>query len=503
EEYHHPSSPLTSSSHEQLSGKKNGRAVPQEQEPCLEGTNSRCRKRRKVSQQTLKVSGTGIYDPVGYWASTSFWPKDFWQRGFQMSQEPSNKRKSESTHRSQILERLAAYGVFMETSRLIQKDSQNLCAEYLKGDRKTVKTSVYTTEQFSKVLMRVYNLNEARIQKDVMPWVVPSAETLMYCGDLNLDYIGEEYNAIWIKCATMGSKAPKPDYTAGLLSTAFTEEEVGKLENYAQPTRPFRFTPEICFPFLMCEAKTGERGMNEAERQNIHSGSIAVRAIFELYQEAYARKAPNRLQELNGKVLVFTISHDNHRVSVYGHYAVAEPEHPGGLRFYRYGIALFSLSIGNGADRCKAYNFVMNVYENFAPDHLKRIKDAVAHLPSIPERTGLSFAASDMTLDVDADADDDDTSSDEASQEAPSRDEGVFKKPALPPSVLQQREMAKLRKQVGKLSKQLEQQRKDSMQQLQQHREDSMKQLEQQRQDSMQQLQQQKEIISLLRSKMA
>ena len=40
----------------------------------------------------------------------------------------------------------------------------------------------------------------------------------------------------------------------------------------------------------------------------------------------------------------------------------------------------------------KPYNFVWNIYEEFAPDHLKRIKDAVAYLPSPSERTGLSFA---------------------------------------------------------------------------------------------------------------
>ncbi|MCJ1346711.1 hypothetical protein MMC31_004929 [Peltigera leucophlebia] len=40
----------------------------------------------------------------------------------------------------------------------------------------------------------------------------------------------------------------------------------------------------------------------------------------------------------------------------------------------------------------------MDVDEDFAPIHRKRIKDAVEQLPRPSEKTGLSFAASDMFL---------------------------------------------------------------------------------------------------------
>ena len=48
--------------------------------------------------------------------------------------------------------------------------------------------------------------------------------------------IGEELYAEWIRCATTGSTRPKADFMGGLLPTAFTKEEISKLENYAQPT---------------------------------------------------------------------------------------------------------------------------------------------------------------------------------------------------------------------------------------------------------------------------
>jgi hypothetical protein len=342
----------------------------------------------------------------------------------------------------------------MESSSLIDKDSKILCEEYLKGKHKTVKTSIFTSTEFDRVLDRVRNLNEARIQRDITPWVVPAAEALIIRGELRNDWIGEELNSEWGRCATFGSTTPKPDYTAGLRRESFTEEEVEKLENYATATRPFHFTPTLCFPFLICEAKTGERGLNEADRQNIHSASIAVRAIMSLYQEAFGGTAPHRVQELFGRVLVFTVSHDNDRVLLYGHFAVADPKVEGGLRFYRHPIDLFSLSTRGGADRLKAYNFVRNVYEKFATEHRTRIKVAVARLPGLAERTGLSFAASDLAVGP--------PNATDGSQGASSRSDNEFATPVEPASVAQRRETTKLREQIDTLLQQMEQQRQDA-----------------------------------------
>jgi hypothetical protein len=344
------------------------------------------------------------------------------------------------------MERMAVHGVFKESSNLVQTKSPDLCDEFLRETRKIVKSSIFNSREFSKVLDRVRNRTEARVQRDITPWVVPSVETLFFRGEHRLDWIGEELDAEWIRCTTMGSTRPKPDYTAGLLSSAFTDEEIKKLENYANPDNPFRFTPELSFPFLICEAKTGERGLNEADRQNIHSASIAVRAVLALYQEAFDQIEPHRVHELYGQVLVFTISHDNDRVFLYGHVAIADPGLSGGLKFYRYPIALFSLTTKGGADRLKAYNFVCNVYERYAPAHRKRIKDAVARLPTPLVRTALSLGASDPSLDQP-------TSHPDSHSEL-SQGDDVFKRPGEPSSASQRKEMAKLRDQ-------LEQQRRE------------------------------------------
>ncbi len=46
-------------------------------------------------------------NPVAHWAASLYWPKDFLQRGANMTESNVSKRRSESTHRSDRLERLA------------------------------------------------------------------------------------------------------------------------------------------------------------------------------------------------------------------------------------------------------------------------------------------------------------------------------------------------------------------------------------------------------------
>ena len=386
----------------------------------------------------------------------------------------------------------------MRASSLIQKSSKDLCISFLDGDRIPSRFPCYPPEQIPDILERIQGLNEARLQRDVTPWVVPSAENLVFSGQTIPDYIGEEIQADWTRCATMGSTRPKPDYTAGLLRSAFTNDEIGKLQNYTSFEKPFFFTPNLCFPFLMCEIKTGLVGMEKADGQNIHSASIAVRAIIELYKNAFGTTHPNRVDELYGQVLAFSVSHNNELVNLYGHYAVLSDDSTKPQKFYRYHIDMFSLTIRNGADRYKAYNFVFNIYEKFAPMHRKRIKDAVAFLPTIAERTGLSFAASDLTLE--------EKDSQQSSQDVGLQDDGVFKTPSEPASVSRQKEARRREEQFAKLlqeskereekTKQESKEREEKMErQLQQQTE----QLKQQMEQMKQQMEQQKEIISLLK----
>lgn len=71
--------------------------------------------------------------------------------------------------------------------------------------------------------------------------------------------------------------------------------------------------------------------------------------------------------------------------------STAEPDFPEGLEYYRYPIVILSFTIRSGAEMCKVYNFIMNVYEDFALAHRKRIKVAVEKVLKPSEKTGGSF----------------------------------------------------------------------------------------------------------------
>lgn len=477
-------------------------------------------KRTRFSQPDREAGDTEKYQapknldchPLNYWVIHDRWPENFGQNAVIMSQnaaskqtgdsqDSSSKRKSESTHRSDRLERLAENGVFMKTSALTQRSSEELCESYLQGSRIPKWWPSYPPDKIPAILNRINGLNEGRIQRDIMPLVVPSAENLFYCGEAIEDWIGDDIHAEWTRSATMGSTRPKPDYTAGLLRKAFTKDENDKLRNYASPLRPFLFTAELSFPFLICEAKSGDEGLNKAHRQNIHSASIAVRAIIELYRESFGESDPDRVSKLYGQILVFTISHNHNIAYLHGHFAVISEDFPEKLEFYRYEIALFSLTTDKGRDRFRTYNFVQNVYEKFAPEHRKRIKDAVANLKSPGERTGLSFSASSLAFE--------ESDSQANSQETPQED-GVFQVPGEPASAAQKKQQNRIKAQMQQENKKL-QEENDSLQDqinrlvhLQQ--EQYKEQIEQQRQQhkertgqNKEQMEQYKEIIEMLK----
>ena len=366
-------------------------------------------KRLLVSPKRHKQVTEHPLDPVAHWASTKRWPEAFKDEGFRISLASSSEQTSTSVDYSDHPQWLIETRIFMPDAKatgLIQKSSQDLCRSFCEGSHIPRQFPDYPLEQIPYILWRIQFCNSERLQRDITPWIVPSAENLYLHGEITPDYIVEEVREEWIESAMMGGLRPKPDYTVGLSRKAFTEEENKTLDHHTWRERPFFCTLRLCFPFLMCEAKIGAAGpgmrqatMDEMERQIRFSASIAIRAIIHLYNLAFGATSLGRVKELYGQVLVFSVSHDNNFVNIYGHYAVLSDDSAGGLRFCRYLINRWRLDMLFGAERHKAYNFVLNIYEKFAPEHRKRIKDAIASLPAPSKQTGLSCASSDSKIE--------------------------------------------------------------------------------------------------------
>ncbi|KAK4551549.1 hypothetical protein LTR86_011112 [Recurvomyces mirabilis] len=389
----------------------------------------------------------------------------------------SSKRKSSSTHHSEKQKRLEENGIYMRTSVLLQEESKEFCEELLERQHEPLAFPCYPARKINDVLERIRELNEARLQRDIMPWVVPSAENLHFSNVIDHGYIGEEINAEWVRCETMGSTRPKPDFAVGLNLSAFSSDEADKLQNYGTPQQPYLFTPLLSFPFLICEAKTGRTGLDYADTQNLHSASIATRAVLSLYISTFGRHHEHT-KDLLGRILVFTVSHNNSVANLYGHYVVSDStngtEGIDAFRYFRYDIAMFSLSSHRAKDRFKAYSFIRNLYDKFAPQHLERIRMAIRAMSKPIARTGLSFAASDITLEEEGSL---------LGSEVASQEDEVFKVPSEPASVSQNRELGKMRSQLDRLLQQIEEQREESRRQLEEQREDSRKEFEQQREE--------------------
>ncbi|KAI9825148.1 MAG: hypothetical protein M1826_007073 [Phylliscum demangeonii] len=237
--------------------------------------------------------------------------------------------------------------------------------------------------------------------------------------------------------------------------------------------------------------------MDNADRENLHSASISVRAIIELYKTAFGTKDPDRVKELYGQVLAFTVSHDDKMVRIYGHYAVMSCDTATTLEFYRHDLALFDFDVSGGIDRFKAYNFVRNVYEKFVPEHRERIKTAAAFLPKLAERAELSFAASDLALD--------ETDSRQPSELASTSQTGSQTGQENTASRIReeklQMEQQKLESQEreAKLEQQLKAQIDQLLQQMEQQTRESKEREEKLERQLKAQMEQQQEIVSLLR----
>jgi hypothetical protein len=58
-------------------------------------------------------------------------------------------------------------------------------------------------------------------------------------------------------------------------TSTFTEGEIDKLKRYTSVDNWTQVTMQMFFPFLMCEVKCGREGLDIADRQNMHSCSVA------------------------------------------------------------------------------------------------------------------------------------------------------------------------------------------------------------------------------------
>lgn len=291
-------------------------------------------------------------------------------------------------------------GSFMDEHELgITAESEKLCQQLLNGPQPVPQHTLFSEDGlFKKTCRRMKGENETKIVHRISQFIIPSAEILADRGAKHLAIVRETTNACWANSEPFiyppgsGSDSrsgprPQPNFGFGFDRDAFNAEQLQKLQPFLGDLLAdyslFAVTYQMYFPFLTCEVKCGDGGLDVADRQNAYAQSIILRGLYSLFQLV------GREKELHQQINGFSISHNDKEVRVWGHYAVIDGKD---VKFYRHLISMFVFApSGEGDQRWKAYKFVKNVYDMWLPDHFKRLCSAVDMLP-----TDLNFEVSDL-----------------------------------------------------------------------------------------------------------
>lgn len=327
----------------------------------------------------------------------------------------------------QILESVGIYMGQPEPHLRAAQTDKALCQELLKKEQSVPKDSLFNDDLFESTCEDIANRNEARVIQDIGRLIVPAPEELFRRGAKHLKLLIETVDESWIKSIPLvKGPRPQPDFAVGLKSSAFTSDQLKKLQPSIgdwQTTSRLVATDEMYFPFLTAEVKCGNEALDIADRQNAHSAAVAANAVVELY------RLVSRQDELHQKILTFSISHDHRAVRIYGHYVLVDGKD---TSFYRHLIQDFSIVNQDGKDKWTAYKFTLSVYHDFRRIHHERITSAADQLPD-PEVFGVQPLSQQSNIESSEQDDSQLTTSysQQTEPELPSSQtsEPVFKKP--------------------------------------------------------------------------
>ena len=279
---------------------------------------------------------------------------------------------------------LKEQGSFLdEFSEGIEEQSKNECQALLNMEQTVPQDSdtLFRDDVFQAACAKLRDRSEARVIDDIARLIVPSAETLATYGATHLDRLVVGMNDRWNESIPLTPTAarPQPDFSVGFQRSAFTKEQLKKLEPFTGNIFAWNklssfvlATWRMYFPFFTCEVKCGLGGLDIADRQNANSMTLAVRGLVEFFRFL------KRERELHRKILAFSISHDDKAVRIYGHYPVIDGDM---TAFYRHAIKNFDFTSEEGKEKWTAYKFTKNIYDTFMPKHHKLICSAIEDIP--------------------------------------------------------------------------------------------------------------------------
>ena len=324
----------------------------------------------------VEVNGLRLPCPIMK-ASTSLPRKQSDSSLNESSDQTIREKKSAPYRTARYTTLLEGKGSYMYKSDLgITKGSKDLYQRLLELKQSVPEDSLFRDDLSEEACRKIEDRNEARVIQDVAGLIVPSAETLATYGASHLKHLIESVNERWTASIPVQGPRPQPDYSVGFRRSAFTDEQLKKLDplvGIVWDTSLYAATYRMYFPFFSCEVKCGAAALDIADRQNAHSMTVAVRALVELFRSV------RREKELDREILTFSISHDHRSVRIYGHYPVIEGDK---TTFWRHPIHEFSFTALDGKEKWTAHKFTKNVYDTWMPKLHKLICSAIDDLPA-------------------------------------------------------------------------------------------------------------------------
>lgn len=277
---------------------------------------------------------------VQHWVQHGFWPKEYFHdQGFyeefedtishslarrKLSFAPRRSAAGDTStsidpklkveeiisyHDPRYIDILEANRTFMyQPEHGITEAGKTLCNELLNDSQENPKGTLFDDDVFSRAIAKLLSRNESRVILDIHRLLVPSAEGFAIRGAQHLDILIENVAEGWNSSIPLSQSRPQPDYSVGFRLIAFSPEQQPKLKlllGGLNSTSYFAATWRCFFPFLTCEVKCGAVSLEVADLQNMHSMTLAVRSVVELYRTV------GREQELDRQILAFSISHSN------------------------------------------------------------------------------------------------------------------------------------------------------------------------------------------------
>lgn len=312
----------------------------------------------------------------------------------QRPREEKNAPYKHARYELQLKER----GIFMDKhGEDITDESKDLCQKLLEAPQTFPEDSLFADELFEETCERIRNRNKTRVIRDIAQLMVPSAEILASRGAKHLRMLTETVNEGWNNSIPLLGPRPQPDYGVGFKRESFNQDQLRKLQpliGELDDQSLFVATYDLYLPFLTAEVKCGAAALDVADRQNLHSITLGLTGLVELF------RLLSRENELHREISGFSVSHNDEAVRIYGHYAVISGTE---TTFHRHAIRKLNFTDLEGKEKWIAYKFIKNVYDLWVPTHFKRICSAIDDLPAeqesevslasgphISETTGLS-----------------------------------------------------------------------------------------------------------------